>query len=1143
MCILMSNKPFIHLRAHTAYSLAEGAITIKELAKACDALDMPAVGITDTANLFGALESALALSAVGVQPIIGCQLYIESDEVMPDILPVIVQTKQGYQNLLKIVSKAYLKSLHVELPVASWDTLEQYNEGLIALTGGVTWSAYDQVAGTPLAGLTRLLLKQKHADAEVYVQRLQSIYGDRLYIEITRHGLQDERVIEPKLLEISKQFNVPIVATNHAYFLDIKTFPAYDAFLCIAEGKYVNQDNRRRVTEHHRLKPMDDMNDLFKDLPEAINNTVTIAKRCSFMPVPHDPILPPFDCGEGVTEHDTLRKMARDGLQVRLQGYVYTSDMTPELKVEIDTKYNARLESELNMIIQMGFPGYFLIVADFIQWSKRKGIPVGPGRGSGAGSLVAWSLTITDIDPMRFGLIFERFLNPERVSMPDFDIDFCQERRDEVIHYVQQRYGYDKVAQIITFGKLQARAVLRDVGRVLQIPYPVVDRMCKLVPSQPNAPITLAEAIAMEPKFQEEAKNEDSVEVLLDYSQHLEGLYRHVSTHAAGVVIGDRALDELVPLYRDPASDIPVTQFNMKYVELAGLVKFDFLGLKTLTVIQHTVDMLKQRDIIVNMSQVPFDDKATFDLLTRVETVGVFQLESSGMKDVLRKLKPDNFEDIIALVALYRPGPMDDIPRYIACKHGEQPITLAHPALAPILKETFGVMVYQEQVMKIAQELGGYSLGGADLLRRAMGKKIKEAMDAERAKFVSGCIKNLIPHNAAEKIFDQMAKFASYGFNKSHSAPYGLLAYQTAYLKANFPIDFFAATMSLDINHTEKLAKFAGEVRRMKVPLLPPDVNYSQVLFDSEKGTALRYALSALKGVGVGVMEKVIEERQHNGQYKDIFDFVKRLDSKAVNKRILESLIQGGAFDGMHSNRRQLFENLEFIMSHVGESKNTQQSNLFGGEEFKPTLPAADEWPEMDKLNREKGIVGFYLSSHPLDGVELPDVTPSSEFEEITATKEIQIGAVVTAVQKRIAKSGNRFAFVQLSDQYGSFEITVFSEALEQYDRLLQEGQTVLVNAVIKVEEEGYSLSALNFKPLESLLLNDQNKLMLKVQSKADIDQIHRLIKVAPEGDITLVITMESCDFHVKIIPPKRYRLSIELLKKLKLFEATREGT
>jgi len=702
---------------------------------------MPAVGVTDTANLFGALEFALAMSDSGIQPIVGCQLYIESSEDLPDILPVIVQTEQGYRNLLKIISQAYLKSLSQDLPVASWESLERYNQGLIALTGGVTWATQDSSVGVPYPALARLLLKHKQPEAEAYLRRLQGIYGDRLYIELTRHGIPDEIVLEAKFLELAKDYNIPIVATNHGYFLDADQFPAHDAFLCIAEAKFVNQDNRRRVTEHHRFKSMEEMQQLFQDLPEALENTVNIAKRCSFMPMPHVPILPPFDGGNGLTEQDTLRQMARDGLQVRLDHQVYRDDMTLDQKAEIKDIYYTRLESELNMIIQMGFPGYFLIVADFIQWSKRQRIPVGPGRGSGAGSVVAWSLTITDIDPIRFGLIFERFLNPERVSMPDFDIDFCQERRDEVIHYVQERYGKNKVAQIITFGKLQARAVLRDVGRVLQIPYPVVDRICKLVPNQPNAPITLSEAIEMEPKFQEEAQKEDSVEVLLEYSQQLEGLYRHVSTHAAGVVIGDRPLDELVPLYRDPASDIPVTQFNMKYVELAGLVKFDFLGLKTLTVIQHTVDMLAKRGIEIDMSHVPFDDKPTFDLLTRVETVGVFQLESSGMKDVLRKLKPDTFEDIIALVALYRPGPMDDIPRYIACKHGEQPITYAHPLMEPILKETFGVMVYQEQVMKIAQELGGYSLGGADLLRRAMGKKIKEAMDAERAKFIAGCKK------------------------------------------------------------------------------------------------------------------------------------------------------------------------------------------------------------------------------------------------------------------------------------------------------------------------------------------------------------------------------------------------------------------
>lgn len=1128
-----TQQPFIHLRAHTAYSLAEGAIATKQLAKRCDAYDMPAVGITDTANLFGALESSLVLSGAGIQPIIGCQLYIESGLDVPDVLPVIAQTEQGYRNLLKIISHAYLNSIHDSLPVVSWEMLETHAQGIIVLTGGVNWASYDTAAGVPVPGLTRLLLKNKLDEADAYVHKLHTIYKDKLYIELTRHGLTDERTIEPEALKLAQKYNIPIVATNHSYFLDEEMFAAHDAFLCIAEGKVVNQDNRRRITANHRFKTTQEMVELFKDLPEAIENTVNIAKRCSYMAKTHQPILPPFDCGNGVSEEDKLREMAFEGLSTRLTNQVYTPEMTDAEKADIKQKYEARLEVELKIIIQMGFPGYFLIVADFIQWSKRAGIPVGPGRGSGAGSLVAWSLTITDIDPIRFGLIFERFLNPERVSMPDFDIDFCQERRDEVIHYVQEKYGKDKVAQIITFGKLQARAVLRDVGRVLQIPYPVVDRICKLVPSQPNVQVTLTEAIEMEPKFQEEAKQEESVEVLLEYSQQLEGLYRHVSTHAAGVVIGDRSLDELVPLYRDPASDIPVTQFNMKDVEKAGLVKFDFLGLKTLTVIQHTVNMLKQRDIHVDMSQVPFDDKATFELLTRVETVGVFQLESSGMKDVLRKLKPDTFEDIIALVALYRPGPMDDIPRYIACKHGEQAITYTHSSMEPILKETFGVMVYQEQVMKIAQDLAGYSLGGADLLRRAMGKKIKEAMDAEREKFVAGCVKQLIPHETANKIFDQMAKFASYGFNKSHSAPYGLLAYQTAYLKANYPIDFFASTMSLDINHTEKLAKFAGEVKRVNLPLLPPDVNASQELFDSEKGTALRYALSALKGVGVGVMAQVVKERTENGLFKDIFDFVKRFDSKVINKRILESLIQGGAFDSLHSNRRQLFENLEFIMSYVGEAKNTQQVNLFGADEFKPTLKECHEWPEMEKLNREKAIVGFYLSSHPLDGIELDNVIPSSEFEHVLETKEIQVAAVITGIQRRVAKSGNKFAFVQLSDQYGNFEITVFSEGLETHSHILSEGNTVLIKALIRVEEEGYTLSALDIKPLESLMMNGKKEVVLHVKTKSDVDEVHAILSRESEGQTRVKIKMHENGFDVTLTLPQSYKLSIEALKKL----------
>lgn len=1130
--------PFVHLRVHTAYSLAEGAITIKDLAKACDILNMPAVGVSDTSNLFGALETSQTLSQSGIQPIIGVQLYIENNEKIPDILPLIAQTDEGYRNLMKLVSNAYLQSKHELYPVASWEDLKQYSNGIIALTGGYTWAGFDPQIGCATGGVSRLILANKIEDAKTYLLQLHEIFENRLYIEITRHGLKEEAVLEPHLLTFAKEENIPIVATNHAFFLDKEMFEAHDAFLCIAESKYVSQQDRRRLTPEHRLKSSSEMISLFKDLPEALENTINIARRISFMVETLEPILPRFNAENGNTEEEELRQLSCAGLKVRMDHQVFTPEMSETEKEKLKTEYEERLEIELQIIIQMGFPGYFLIVADFIRWAKSQKIPVGAGRGSGAGSLVAWALTITDMDPIRFGLIFERFLNPERVSMPDFDIDFCQERRDEVIKYVQEKYGYGQVAQIITFGKLQARAVLRDVGRVLQIPYPVVDRMCKLVPAQANMPVSLKEAIEIEPKFTTERKQEEQVGQLLDFSLMLEGLYRHVSTHAAGVVIGDRPLDTLVPMYRDPASDMPVTQYNMKYVEQAGLVKFDFLGLKTLTVIQHTVDFLKKRGVDLDVSTLPFDDKAAFALLTRVETVGVFQLESSGMKDVLRKLKPDTFEDIIALVALYRPGPMDDIPRYIACKHGEQEIEYAHPLLEPILKETFGVMVYQEQVMKIAQDLADYSLGGADLLRRAMGKKIKSAMDAERAKFVKGATAKGIQEKVAEKIFDQMAKFSSYGFNKSHSAPYGLLAYHTAFLKANYPIEFFAANMGLEIHHTEKLARFAADMKRMKLTLLPPDINASEVMFKPESSSSLRYALAGLKGVGATVMEKAIEERNLNGPYKSIFDFASRLDSKIINKRILESLIQAGAFDSLHSNRQQLFNNMEIISREVGsKNKSTSQESLFGDSlNTEPKLLEVAEWDEMEKLAREKAIIGFYLTAHPLDGLEVPNATGSDQFEHIKETKEITVAAVITEINRKISKNGNRFAYLSLSDKYSDFETTVFSDALNAYENILFVGNIVSIKATLRISDGSFSLNANSFQSISSILTQGKKDIELYVRNEGDITAIKSVLNSLENGDtkVILKIAVEQNLVYVTLQP--RYKISIDALKKLKTF-------
>jgi DNA polymerase-3 subunit alpha len=786
----LADSPFVHLHAHSAYSLAEGAIHPKDLIKLCAKHDMPALAVTDTNNMFGALEFAMAARGAGLQPIIGAQLSLDDGKQ----IVLLAQNDAGYRNLCRIVSEAYMEGdagKDVSIPLAS---LPGKTDGLICLSGG------------PVKGLID--------EADILVAK--DLFPGRFYIELQRHELGEEDRNEGPLIDLAYAHDIPLVATNDVYFATRDMHEAHDALLCISEGRYVTETDRRTATPEHYFKSADEMRDLFADVPEAILNTAVIAQRCSFLLNSIDPILPPFKTEDGNNEVEELRKQSKIGLQWRLDHYV---DEGTDLK-----PYWDRLEYELGTIEQMGFPGYFLIVADFIGWAKDHNIPVGPGRGSGAGSVVAWALRITDLDPLKFNLLFERFLNPERVSMPDFDVDFCQDRRDEVIRYVQNRYGYDHVAQIITFGKLQARAVVRDVGRVLQMPYGAVDRIAKMIPNNPAAPVTLGEALEQDPDLQAEADKDDTTKKLVDIALKLEGLYRHASTHAAGVVIGDRPLQELVPLYRDPRSDMPVTQFNMKYVEQAGLVKFDFLGLKTLTVVQKAVEFVKtSTGHDIEILQIPLDDEKTFDMLSKGDSTGVFQLESTGMKDVLRKMRPNRFEDIIALVALYRPGPMDNIPRYIATKAGTEEPDYLHPKLKPILEETFGIMIYQEQVMQAAQILSGYTLGGADLLRRAMGKKIKAEMDAQRDMFVKGAAdhNNVSPEHAS-LIFDQIAKFAGYGFNKSHAAAYALVAYQTAWLKANYPVEFMAASMTLDYGNTDKLALFKQEVDRMGIRLLPP---------------------------------------------------------------------------------------------------------------------------------------------------------------------------------------------------------------------------------------------------------------------------------------------------------------------------------
>lgn len=1124
---------FVHLRVHSAYSLAEGAIKIKDLAKLCHKFNMPAVGVTDTNNLFGALEFSTTCADQGIQPIVGCQLHItpigqkpNSPPTSPDQLVLLVQSNEGYLNLMHLVSQSFLNAPEGGTAQVSLDLLKSHAHGLIALTAGVKGC------------VGKALLDKDKSLAHSHLTLLKEIFEDRLYIEVMRHHHHEEDAIEDDLIDLAYQLNIPLVATNDVFFDTASMFEAHDALLCIDEGSYVSELDRRRITPEHYFKSSEQMEELFADLPEAIANTTIIAQRCAFRPLPHKPILPAYPTKER-TETQELHHKAELGLEERLKYQVYPTCSSDEEKEEKRQAYHTRLLHELKIIETMGFPGYFLIVADFIQWAKSQHIPVGPGRGSGAGSLVAWSLTITDIDPIRFNLLFERFLNPERVSMPDFDIDFCQDRRDEVIQYVRRKYGDDRVAHIITFGKLQARAVLRDVGRVLQMPYGQVDRISKLVPNNPANPTTLEQALVIEPALEEARRADPTVAQLIDMGMKLEGLYRHASTHAAGVVIGDRPLDQLVALYKDDRSELPATQFNMKYVEMAGLVKFDFLGLKTLTVIEKCCQMIRASGTDINISHIPLDDAKTFELLCRVETVGVFQVESAGMRDVMRKLRPDRFEDLIALVALYRPGPMDDIPRYLACKHGEEEITYLHPELKPILEATYGVMVYQEQVMQIAQVLGGYTLGGADLLRRAMGKKIKSEMDAQQALFVKGAVDRGIDEGIAKLIFEQMAKFAGYGFNKSHSAPYALLTYQTAYLKANYPLEFYAASMTYEMQNTDKLTIYKQDMEKANIDLLPPDINHSDVSFIVEKN-GVRYALAAIKNVGEQAMQTLVNERQNKGLFKDLTNFATRIDFRSINKRQLENLIASGAFDGIHNNRNALFQNIDHILrfaSTAAQERQSAQKSLFSAVSDPQTqtlkLPATKDWGTLDKLQKEFDALGFYLSAHPLNvyGTTLDKLglAKSISLSEQNDGTSLKLAGVVLVKQERTSKTGQKFAFIQCSDAYGVFEVAVFSEVFTRTRDILIPGTTLSITATIRFDGEDFRLTAQHIEALDQTIQQQTQKIQITIGENVALASLLETLDTIAIGPSSLTFEVQLKNSPSVIIhTAKRFAFSAE---------------
>lgn len=1131
-------QQFVHLHLHSAYSLAEGAIKVKDLVKLCQREQMPAVAITDTNNLFGAMEFALEASKQGVQPIIGCQLSLETNHQ----LVLLVQNEKGFRNICKLVSDAHLEGFENCVGI-TYDNLKNHSEGLICLSGGVKGPINDH------------LLHGQSDKAEQVFMTLKSIFQDRFYLEIQRHGWKEQDQTEHALFDLAYKHDVGIVATNDCYFSDREVYEAHDALLCISEGRYVTEEDRRKVTPEHYFKSSSEMIELFKDAPEAIDNTSIIAKRCSFLLEPIAPLLPPFDTEGGRSETEELRAQSKEGLQWRLDNFVFPFNDGD--KEEIAKPYFERLDYELSVIEQMGFPGYFLICSDFIKWSKEQNIPVGPGRGSGAGSIVAWALKITDLDPMEFGLLFERFLNPERVSMPDFDVDFCQDRRDEVIRYVQDKYGHDKVAQIITFGKLQARAVVRDVGRVLQMPYGLVDRISKMIPNNPANPMTLEEALAADEDLRDMRKVDDTHKKLIDIALQLEGLYRHASTHAAGVVIGDRPLHELIPLYRDPRSDMPVTQFNMKYVEQAGLVKFDFLGLKTMTVVQKSVEFIK--DSVgdnIDILKVPLDDKKAYDLIASGNTVGIFQLESAGMRDALRKTKPNRFEDIIALVSLYRPGPMDNIPTYAKRKDGDEEPDYMHDILEPYLTETYGIMIYQEQVMQAAQALAGYTLGGADLLRRAMGKKIQAEMDAQRKMFMDGAKEHHdVPKEKSSEIFDQIAKFAGYGFNKSHAAAYALIAYWTAWLKANYPIQFMAASMCLDLGNTDKLAIFKQDMDKNGWELRTPDINKSYADFSVEENS-VRYALSALKGVGEQAMINITQERAEKGPYKNLQDFVSRLDPKNMNRRQLEQMICAGVFDSLNENRAQLSASGELILRHaqsLEEERQSGQVSLFGGPEEGaglglPELPITPPWDPLEKLAKEFGAVGFYLSAHPLDGkleqFERLGVDTYIDLEEKLLNSpaiRTQLAGVLLKKQEKISQKGSKYAFLQLSDPSSVYELMIFSEVLALSRDILVPGELLLINVDAESKEDQTRLLGNGIQLLDNALEGKIQDIKLYLEKPHGLTKLKEFLDIEGYGKARIHLYMSlDTGQEITVALPGRWSLSAQARNKIAAEEGVR---
>lgn len=1166
---------FIHLRNHSEYSLCSGAIKMKKMISLAKDSNIPALAITDNHNMFGVLEFSEICVKNGIQPIIGCEVFIDfgsllsTNNIYQDSIEkennffktvLITKTDNGFLNLISLLSKSYLNREPNIKPHIKFEDLQDRSEGIIILSGGAQ------------GAIGQVILRDEINKAYDVAKTLQDIFKDDFYIELQRHGIENELNTEQSFIDIAYKYNIPLVATNDCYFIKKDMFEAQDALSCIADGRYVSEKNRQRLTPEHYFKTEDEMVELFQDIPEAIENTINIAKKISTMAYKRKPTLPHFNLPDGISEADELIRLSKIGLEERLTQKFINENITDENeKIQIKEKYFKQLDFELDVIIKMDFPGYFLIVADFIVWSKNNGVPIGPGRGSGAGSVVAWSMKITNLDPIKFNLFFERFLNPERVSMPDFDVDFCQRGRARSIEYVQNKYGKDMVAQIITFGKLQAKAVIKDVGRVLEMGYTEVDKISKVIPFDTS----LEEALDLDEDLKMKRQSDSEISRLFNIALPLEGLNRHSSVHAAGIVIGDKPLEKICPLYFDDSAEMPVVQYDKHYCEEVGLVKFDFLGLKTLTVIKDAIDFIKSvRDIDIDIDNIKLDDRDTFNLLKDADSLGVFQIESSGMKGMLKQIKPDNIEDIIALISLYRPGPMDSIPTYIKRKHGLEKVEYMHEKIEPILQNTYGIIVYQEQVMDIAKALAGYSLGGADLLRRAMGKKIKEEMDRQRGVFTDGCKKfSNIDEKLSNDIFDLLAKFAEYGFNKSHAAAYAIIGYQTAYLKTHYPLEFMTSTLNIEIHDTDKINYYLQDIKKHNITILPPDINKSDAFFKVElidivdgkknkndnyyhkdKELALRYGLGAIKGVGIDIMQTLMAERSENGAFKNIFDFCKRMESKIINKKTIESLSKSGSFDCIHNNRKQINDSCETLSLYAKtceEEKNSNQFSLFGdvsdNDKMLPKLVSTDDWIDYDRFQKEFEAFGFYLKNHPLDIIKdkliKKGITFFNEVEtDIDDNSIIKMAGVIISTSIKSNDKG-RYAYISLSDPTGLVELSLFNPDLITLHKDWlddKEHKQIVCECSIRKDDAGTRISIKDFWLIEDFLQNtpdnsekvrvnkrktpesfkkEKNVNVISVEKNIEIEKKHTIVK-----ELVIYIKNQKCinDLYVIINSIKR---------------------